>query len=110
MWLWKVPDYTDHFRLIYSKLNRLEARIMANFDDASAKADELIAASAAERAQLQDANARLVDIGNQLAEALKNAAPDMQPLVDKMQAEIDALKADDPVVAPEPAPETPPAE
>jgi len=68
---------------------------MAGQAELEAKVDELVTASTAERKQVADGLARIDELLKQLAAA---QPVDQQPIIDKMQAEVDALKADDPAV------------
>ena len=84
------------FRGVHYHIRELREELMADYAAADAKLDEFIAASTAERAQVEAGLAKITDLLAQLAAAQGAAAPDTQPLIDKMQAELDALKADDP--------------
>ncbi len=95
MFIWQ-SRFDRAIRGIHYHIKAQGEELMADYKAADAKLDEFIAASAAERGQVQDGLKKITDLLAQLAAA---SSPDTQPLIDKMQGEIDALKADDPPAA-----------
>jgi hypothetical protein len=90
MWPFRKQSLSAEFYYLYNRLIQMEKRIMVGQVELDAKLDEL---KASVDKELQ-----------QLADAVAASAPDLSPQVKKVQDAIDALNADDPVVAPPEAP------